>query len=228
MSEEITRNIYEDHDGKCLFPDQFDLWIHPDWGEEMPKYFQRLNAIKDDRSFVILAISVLEYRIDKFIELILPNPKKLLDSRTSISKKLDIIGAFNYIPKHFLDITDLLRLIRNDFAHDLSIDSFDDANKHPKLLNRLDLLDKFWKKFESDMVEWSEEKPIRIKFKDLWQVCIEGFNIYEINVKLFRQETENKKFIDDLMKLAILLKSQREKADHEQVIKILSNEYSKE
>lgn len=220
MTKEKTKHFYQSQDGQCIFPDQIDLWIKPDW-ENMPEYFQRINSIEDDRSYIILAASVLELRIEKFLFVVFPNPKVLIDNRTSFYRKLELVKAFNFIPTHFIEIADLLRQIRNDFAHSYVIDSLSEADKIAKLPEKLLDMGKLWHKYKSEMIYWKEGKPLRFQYKDLWRVCIEGFKVYELNVKLFRKETENPNFIENLMKLASDLRIKREMGDKERVKNIL-------
>lgn len=224
--KEIKGHIYKDQDGKCLFPDQVNIWSKPNW-DNMPDFFKRLNNIEDDRSFIILAASVLEMRVEMFLKSAIPNSNAIINDRTSFAKKLELVRAFNYIPTHFIDIADLLRSIRNDFAHDYSIDSFDDAVKIEKLPGRLIKMDKMWSLYKSDMIYWKKDRPIRLQYKDLWRICIEGFKVYQLNVELFRQETEKPEFIDGLMKLSDELREKREVNEKEKVFKIMTSRTKK-
>lgn len=221
MTEEKPRHFYQTHDDKCIFPDQIDLWIKPDW-ENMPEYFQRINSIEDDRSYIILAASVLELRIERFLFEVFPNPKVLINNRTSFFRKLELVKAFNFIPTHFIEISDLLREIRNDFAHSYVIDSLNEAEKIEKLPEKLEKMDKLWHKYKSEMIYWKEGQPLRFQYNDLWRVCIEGFKVYELNVKLFRIETEKPKFIEHLMNLATELRTKREEQEEVEVRRILT------
>lgn len=220
MQRKAPLHFYQSKDGKCLFPDQVDQWVRPDW-ENMPEYFQRINSIDDDRSYIILAASVLELRIEKFLFEVFPNPKVLIDSRTSFYRKLEFVKAFNFIPTHFIEIADILRQIRNDFAHSYVVDSLSEADKIDKLPEKLRVMGRLWREYEPEMIYWKEGRPLRFQYKDLWRVCVEGFKDYELNVKLFRRETENFDFIDNLMKKATELRTEREFEEQEKVKNIL-------
>ena len=119
-------SVYIAKEDNCLFTEQFAFWNKSDWNNDIPPYFKRLNKINDDRSFVILALAVLEYQIDRFLKAFIPKYDVLIKSNTNISTKTDIIKAFNLIPTHIVDMVDLLRNIRNVFAHYLEIDGFED------------------------------------------------------------------------------------------------------
>lgn len=203
-------SVFISNEDNCLFEEQFDLWIRDDWNDDIPPFFKRLNKVTDDRSFVILATSVLEYQIERFLKVFIPKYEILINDYTNLSTKINIIKAFNLIPPQFGEMCDIIKNIRNDFAHNLKIDNFDDADKSKKLPKNLLKLKEKWFEFESDMCYWSLEKPIRLMFKDIWRVSLEGLRVYESNVILFRKETENKKFINSLKTLSSELKVKRE------------------
>ncbi|MFI1770264.1 hypothetical protein [Thalassobellus citreus] len=219
MKNNKHHSVFTSNENNCLFTEQFDSWKKFDWNEDMPPYFKRLNEIDDDRSFVILACSVMEYQIDRFLNLFIPNPKILINNKTSLNNKILIIQAFKIIPPHFVQIMNVLRNIRNDFAHNLNIDSFLDSAKSEKLPENISEMERLWKKFESDMCYWNNGDSLRLMYKDLWQVCIEGLRVYESNIRLFRQETEKVEFINHLSKLSTELMNKREEKEQEKILK---------
>lgn len=220
MEKKKNHSVYISGKEECLFPQQFDLWEKSDWNDDLPPFFKRLNKIEDDRSFIILATSVLEYQIDRFLKAFIPKHQILVNDKTNLVTKINIIRAFNLIPEHFPDMLDVLRNIRNDFAHNLKIDSFENENESEKLPLHIGEMRRFWNTFQKDMCYWTEGKPLRLMFKDIWRVCLEGLRVYESNIRLFRQETEKKEFINHLNKLSKELKDLRERNDREKVLKM--------
>lgn len=219
MTEKKSHSVYKSEIKESLFDEQFDLWESSNWNNDMPHFFKRLNQIDDDRSFVILATSVLEFQVNRFLKCFIPESQILVNFNTNFATKLNIIKAFNLIPKQFPNMIDCIKSIRNEFAHTFEIDSFDDANESTKLPNHLKDLDRFWTQFESDMCYWKKGEPLRLKFKDIWRVTIEGLRAYESNVRLFRQETEKVEFIDHLMTLSTELRDLKEQDEREAVLK---------
>jgi hypothetical protein len=69
------------------------------------------------------------------------------------------------------------------------------------------------------MIYWKENEPLYLMFKDIWRVCIEGLRVFELNIRLFRQETEKKEFINHLNQLSYELKDIREITERESVYK---------
>lgn len=219
MKKKKIISVFKCDEGKCLFPEQFELWERSDWNNDLPPFFDRLNKIEDDRSFIILATSVLEYQIDRFLIAFIPNHHILINDRTNLVSKINIIKAFNLFPDHLLGMLDNIRNIRNDFAHNLKIDSFNDACESEKLPKHIEVMKNFWNEFDEDMCYWQENKPLRLMFKDIWRVCLEGLRVFESNIRLFRQETENKEFINHLNNLSIELKDIIETNKREDVLK---------
>ena len=211
-------SVYLAKEDNCLFIEQFALWNKSDWNEDIPPYFKRLNKINDDRSFVILAVAVLEYQIDRFLKTFIPKYDILIKSNTNISAKINIIEAFNLIPPHIIDMVNLLRDIRNVFAHYLEIDDFEDEKKSKRLPNYILLMKKYKLEYHSEMPYWNNGKPIRLLFKDIWSVCLEALRIYEGNIKLFRQETEKREYINYLKNLSLELEEQRKIEERKRII----------
>jgi hypothetical protein len=217
-------SVYIAKEDNCLFTEQFAFWNKSDWNNDIPPYFKRLNKINDDRSFVILALAVLEYQIDRFLKAFIPKYDVLIKSNTNISTKIDIIKAFNLIPTHIVDMVDLLRNIRNVFAHYLEIDGFEDEKKSKKLPNYILLMKEYKIEYNTEMPYWKDGEPIRLLFKDIWRVCLEALRIYEGNIKLFRQETEKREYINYLKSLSIELEEKRNMEEKKRVIKKLTTQ----
>jgi hypothetical protein len=220
LKKRNVMSVYISDKKKCLFPEQFNLWERSDWNDDLPPFFERLNKIEDDRSFIILATSVLEYQIDRFLKAFIPNFQILVNDKTNLVTKINIIRAFNLIPEHFPDMLDNIRNIRNDFAHNLKIDSFNDASESEKLPGHINEMERLWDRFQNDMCYWQKDEPLRLMFKDIWRFCLEGLRLFESNVRLFRQETEKKEFINHLNKLSTELKDKRETEEREEVLKM--------
>ena len=220
MKNKKEYSVYVSNKSNCLFTKQFGSWERFDWNEDMPPYFKRLNEIDDDRSFVILACSVMEYQIDRFLNVFIPKSDILINDNTNLNNKILIIQAFNLIPPHFIQIMNVIRNIRNDFAHNLKIDSFSDSDKSEKLPKHIKDMNRLWNKFRNDMCYWNNGDLLRLMYKDIWRVCIEGLRVYESNVSLFRQETEKVEFIEHLYKLSTELMNKREKGEQESILKM--------
>ena len=220
MNKKEKFSVFISNKNNCLFSKQFDNWERFDWNKDIPPFFERLNTINDDRSFVILACSVMEYQIDRFLEVFIPKRKILVNDNTSLNYKILVIEAFNLIPPQFVEIMNTIRNIRNDFAHNLDVDSFSDSNKSEKLPKHINEMKRLWEKFKDDMCYWNTAESLRLMYKDIWKVCVEGLRVYESNIRLIRQETEKTEFIDHLQKLSTELMNKRKEYERDAVLKM--------
>lgn len=173
-----TNTVYESIKSDCLFQKQFEQWEVSDWNKDIPPFFKRLNQIKDDRSFVILATSVLDYQIDRFLKAFIPKSEILVNDKITLATKINIIHAFNLIPDHFPLMLNNLRNIRNDFAHNLNIDGFDDAHKSEKLPTHIEEMKRLWNKFENNMCYWSINQPFKINVQRFMEHFYRGFKSF--------------------------------------------------
>ena len=203
-------HFWETETSKALFYQPFKYWDkNSDWNEDIPPYFERLNKLKDDRSFVILAATVLEYQVERFLKCFIPEYQVLITPNTSFDFKLKIVRAFRLIPPQIINSAELIKNIRNEFAHNQDLDNFNDVEKSSSLKNQIDLLDKYWRKYEDEMIYFKINPSCVNKFKDLWRKSLEGFRSYEKNVTFFRDKTEKRDFIDNLNTLSEDLEKKR-------------------
>jgi hypothetical protein len=206
--EKPYQNVFTSLKRDCLFQEQFVEWDPRDWNKDMPDFFRRLNRLKDDRAFVILAHTVLEYEIDRFLRIFIPKPDIILNNITFFGK-VNLIRAFQLIPPDLIKIAEVINNIRNCFAHELNVDSFEEAENTGQMSAHISEMKRLWKKYKYDMNYYQEGGELRLMYKDLWSVALEGFRVYELNIKLFRQETEKPEFINQLKELAIDLRAKR-------------------
>jgi hypothetical protein len=88
----------------------------------------RMNNYKDDRSKVLLAALACEAVQEKFLTIIFPRYRKIFDDDRDMtfSMKTKMLKAIAIIPFHFTEASDIVRSVRNRFAHDLTIEKLDD------------------------------------------------------------------------------------------------------
>jgi len=220
MNKKKFTHFWETEPHKALFHQPFGYWEkNDDWNKDIPQYFQRLNKINDDRSFVILASTVLEYQVDRLLMCFIPEYQILIKPNTSFDFKLNIVRAFRLLPPQIINSAELIKNIRNEFAHNQDLDNFTDVTKSKTLKEHTNRLDKIWKKYEADMVYYKLESTYLKKFKDVWRKALEGFRSYEKNITFFRHITEKKEFINNLEVQSKELEVKRVKIEREQFIK---------
>ena len=147
----------------------------------------------------------------------------MVNEKTNFHNKLKILRAFNLIPPDLINIAELLKNIRNKFAHHLYLDKFKDAKKADELVALLKLLDTYWERYKDDMVYFKIKPTTLQKYKDLWRVSLEGIRVYENNIILFRQETEKSEFIDQLKQLSTLIRKDKESELQKNIMKYMKS-----
>lgn len=88
----------------------------------------RMQNYEDDRSMVLLAALASEAVIDKLLAALIPRyVAELRDQRDmSFSMKIRLLKALEIVPKHLTEAADLVRMVRNQFAHKLTVETLAD------------------------------------------------------------------------------------------------------
>jgi hypothetical protein len=88
----------------------------------------RMQNYEDERSMVLLAALASEAVIDKLLAAIIPGyVAELRDQRDMpFSLKIKLLKALAIVPKHLTGAADLVRGVRNKFAHQLTVEKLDD------------------------------------------------------------------------------------------------------
>lgn len=179
----------------------FELKDFTKWNNEMGKFYKRINETKDERSFVILMALVVEFHIDAVIKAFLPKSKELLeDNSFTFSLKINLLKSLKLIPDRIFQFADIVRKIRNEFAHKIEIDRIDELNsydKGKKLVNRLNNL---CKQYENHLIySKSNQENYREKYKDIADFANNALREYEPSILLLRQELEKKELIEKII-----------------------------
>jgi len=120
---------FEGPEGYSLFR-RFILWCLPvEWmptvQKEADEVFSHLSA-EDDRAVALVAAMVVEDGVNQLIAAYVPGYKDLAaKSDLTFSMRIDLARALRLCPSRFLGATDTLRRIRNEFAHKLTLKTFD-------------------------------------------------------------------------------------------------------
>lgn len=88
----------------------------------------RMQTYGDARSKALLAALVSEGTINAVLREVMPRYESVLekDNNCTHSIKIKMLAALNLIPHHLTRAADMVREVRNEFAHNLAIDSLAD------------------------------------------------------------------------------------------------------
>ena len=179
----------------------FELTNFPKWNNEMGKFYKRVNETKDERSFVILMALVVEFHIDAVFRAFFPNSKELLkDISFTFSLKIIILKSLRLIPDRVFQYADLIRKIRNEFAHKIEIDRIHELNSYDKGRKLVVRLDNLCKQYSNHLTySKNDQENYREKYKDIADFANNALREYEPSVLLLRKELEKKIFIEEII-----------------------------
>jgi hypothetical protein len=162
--------------------------------EQLTKYMNLALKAKEERLLVLIGALSMEEALDSFLSAYIPDYKRILENTDfTLSMKIEIAFSLRLIPRHILHTADLVRGIRNKFAHDLSIDCFDSLDK--KLKNRLRVRFKeFCPEEEINNVELSK------LFEQIIQFIVSALGIYQFQSKAAKEYIYSEDFLNELNK----------------------------
>ena len=94
----------------------------------------RMANFGDDRSRALLAALASEAVIDKALEALMPKYAKFFggDRSTALSMKIKMLEALAVVPSHLTEAADIVRGVRNSFAHKLTVEKLGDLDEKVK------------------------------------------------------------------------------------------------
>jgi hypothetical protein len=166
------------------------------WNAELPEFFRRLSESADDRSYVVLAALVLEYHYDEALKSLMPGYDAINTSNDyTFSLKIETLSALKLVPSLIPRSAHCVRKIRNEFAHNLTIDHLDAV--------RADLLDRARTLYDEMYAPYKDShqgKTLRQVFEKLVTGAITGLKLYRPNLNALRQRIDDPAFIDALQR----------------------------
>jgi len=156
----------------------------------------RQSATGDDRSYVLVRALLVEYQVDRFLQIWLPDYKVLSDNQDfSFSLKISLVRASRLIPPHILRCCDEVRQIRNLFAHNLELDALDKLQQKDK--DRLRTVYQETYNRPGRVQEPIKDKTIKELFNGVHFLAL-GIEFYEENIDILRKTMESEDFIQAL------------------------------
>jgi hypothetical protein len=186
------RNIglFDRRDGDSLFATPILALFRKN---PLPELLQKALKVDDDRFEAVVTALVVENRIDACHEAFLPRYKQLGDNFGFLAK-IRLMEALNFVPQHLLTSADLIRRVRNKFAHRLDIEQFDTLPAELKTE-----LIRIHSNFRPGII-LKEEQSLRSRFKQLASLTIAGLDAYSQNIATLRAHISDVKVIADLYK----------------------------
>jgi hypothetical protein len=180
--EKMARQIFIGGDvGESVFTEVFMEWAQKN---ELPAFLQRIERGGDERSFVLLSALTVEAYLDELMNCLAPKFSKLAENRDfTFSLKIQILRALALIPPHILDAADIVRRVRNEFAHDLNLDILDGLKRELQTKIQHIVTETFGPEFE--------RSKGREGFRSVTFIALAGLNGYRPNLKKLREKLSN-------------------------------------
>lgn len=183
-----AKKIFEGIKGKSLFTEP--VVAMPASQDMVPSYSLIQNA-KDDRSKVILGALVVEANLDHVLATWMPGFARLTNSKDfTFSLKTETLRAMELIPPHILDAVDLIRGVRNDFAHNLDIATLSDLKQSGA--DRI-------KNGYSAVFGTRSSAALEQQFHDIATFATQALRAYGANIKLLRDGLTSGNYVQSLL-----------------------------
>lgn len=161
------------------------------------EYERIIREAKEERLLALVGNLSMEEALDYFLAAYIPHYEYLSENRGfSLAMKIDLGHSLCLIPKHLLDAADLVNRIRNEFAHDLQMKSFDSLET--KIKQKLSRFHKVLFPKDSKSISYSE------KFAQVVDAVIIGFEVYSSHVRIARKFIYSDDFTNELKKRVVV------------------------
>jgi hypothetical protein len=186
--------LFSEHKDESLFTEPLMRYFRHN---PLPDLFGKTADLDDDRLLAIVTALIVEDRIDAFLGSFLPRYARLSSKDFTFSMKIALAETFAFIPPRLLSAATIFRKIRNEFAHNLELDSFSTL-KQSLISDLINLRREVFGIFGED-----ERKPKATfldEYKSLAFYCVAGLDAYRENLSYLRAFIERPEFIDGLFR----------------------------
>lgn len=162
--------------------------------EKLDSYLKEYEKISDDRALAIIGALIIENELDNFlaewikIYSYLKNNKDL-----SFSFKVDLVISLKLIPRKILNAIEPIRKIRNVFAHNLDISTFEEAREFNS-----DSFSKLYGRIKT-LIVWNKNDD-KETFKMLVNMIILALNVYTKHITKVQDFIWNPKNLTRIIK----------------------------
>ncbi len=161
--------------------------------KQLTKYINLIYKAKEDRLLALIGAMSIEEALDLLLIAYIPDYKRISENIDfTLSMKTEITNSLRLIPRHIMNAVDLFRTIRNKFAHDLNIDSFD-ALDESKFKNKLRV--RFKEFFPEEDIS---NMALNELFSQLVQSVVSALEIYRYYAKVAKEYIYSEDFINEV------------------------------
>lgn len=157
--------------GECLFPKIYIQLIEKEIkliNENYTRYLNHIRKANDDRLLAIVGALAVDDALDSLLKSYIPKYEQTFErDNTSFALKIKLARSLKLLQTRALKLIDIIRGIRNDFAHNLDIYHFDSIDKKKK-----DKLIKIFREVhpDDDYQSYSISKMFSIAVTDMFAI----------------------------------------------------------
>ena len=156
----------------------------------VPPFLKRLSETGDDRSYVVLATLFVESLLDELLSIIIADYRHLSENRDfSLSLKIGLLRAMKVVPPIIPRTIDVIRLVRNEFAHNFELDELNGASIKP-----MNKLRSAYNGIYAPYLQTSDGKPEREIFEGVLHGAVVAIMSYRPNLIAMRRAIELPEF----------------------------------
>lgn len=159
---------------------------------EIPNLLSKARGLHDHRLIALVSALIVEERMDKLLSAFMPRYNVFEDiSDFGFSMKIRTLEALNLIPKHITEACHIVRLTRNDFAHNLERTKFSHCDK--KILNKTaELLRRVMPQL---YIPAGDDEAMQKNFDHVALIAIACTEVYVQNLETLRSKLADQSFI---------------------------------
>lgn len=155
--------------------------------------FERLSGLKEDRAIVLVAALFVENALDEYLTSIISDFPKIRDKKNmTFSLKIDLAKSLNLSPSHIFNCAHKIREIRNEFAHNIEIETFSDL-----VINHYDSIKAHLSNYVKDEKSFADFDFYGI-FRDVTQNTVLNLKIYAWNNQKMNEYIRTGEFMKSL------------------------------
>ena len=171
----------------------FDFESVEDNNKKSVENYSRIINSGDHRSRIILAGIIVESYFDRILKCFFIDYKNLSDrSDYTFSFKIDLLKSMRIIPNEIIIMCDLVRKVRNIFAHNFDIDTIEQIDS--KLVKNINQL------YRERTKNKNNDKKLIDKFHTIYSLGYSELRTYEKNVKLLREAIDDSNFEKEIQR----------------------------
>jgi len=147
--------------------------------QRLDELWENYKEVQDERLLALVGALCIEASLDNLLSRFAPQYDVLLDNvDVTFSVKIGIARALRLIPSKILNSCDLVRGIRNDFAHNLGVSQFRELER-----KRLDKLGPYVKLFNTGERNWEDWPAL---YRDMIGFTAVGLIAYALQIEALR------------------------------------------